>query len=68
MLELKIGPSAVSYILRQAQENINRPGNKKTRQWAGHSFGVGEAVDLVESGYTIKLVMRKRDWKRAKAG
>ena len=29
---------------------------------------VGDAVDLVESGYTIEQVMRKGDWKSAQAG
>jgi DNA-binding TFAR19-related protein (PDSD5 family) len=29
---IKLEPSALSYILRQAQENITRPGNKKPRQ------------------------------------
>jgi site-specific recombinase XerD len=64
----KLEPSAISYILRQAQENITLPGNKKPRQWTGHSFRVGAAVDLVESGYTIEQVMRKGDWKSAQAG
>ena len=64
----KLFSSAVSYILRQAHENITLPGNKKTRQWTGHSFRVGAAVDLVESGYTIEQVMRKGDWKSAQAG
>jgi len=63
----KLEPSAISYILRQAQENITLPGNKKPRQWTGHSFRVGAAVDLVESGYTIEQVMRKGDWKSAQA-
>ena len=63
----KLEPSAVSYILRQVQENITLPGNKKPRQWTGHSFRVGAAVDLVESGYTIEQVMRKGDWKSAQA-
>ena len=61
----KLEPSAISYILRQAQANITLPGNKKPRQWTGHSFRVGAAVDLVESGYTIEQVMRKGDWKSA---
>ena len=64
----KLEPSAVSYILRQVQANITLPGNKKTRQWTGHSFRVGAAVDLVESGYTIEQVMRKGDWKSVQAG
>ena len=63
----KLEPSAISYILRQAQENITLPGNKKPRQWTGHSFRVGAAVDLVESGYSIEQVMRKGDWKSAQA-
>ena len=46
----KLEPSAVSYILRQIQTNITQPSNKKPRQWTGHSFRVGAAVDLVESG------------------
>ena len=65
---VKLEPSAISYILRQAQENITLPGNKKPRQWTGHSFRVGAAVDLVESGYSIEQVMRKGDWKSAQAG
>ena len=64
----KLEPSAISYILRQAQENITLPENKKPRQWTGHSFRVGAAVDLVESGYTIEQVMRKGDWKSVQAG
>ena len=64
----KLEPSAVSYILRQVQANISLPGNKKPRQWTGHSFRVGAAVDLVESGYTIEQVMRKGDWKSVQAG
>jgi len=64
----KLEPSAISYILRQVQVNITLPGNKKPRQWTGHSFRVGAAVDLVESGYTIEQVMRKGDWKSAQAG
>ena len=64
----KLEASAVSYILRQVQANITLPGNKKPRQWTGHSFRVGAAVDLVESGYTIEQVMRKGDWKSAHAG
>jgi site-specific recombinase XerD len=64
----KLEPSAVSYILRQVQANITLPGNKKPRQWTGHSFRVGAAVDLVESGYTIEQVMRKGDWKSVQAG
>ena len=64
----KLEPSAVSYILRQIQANITQPSNKKTRQWTGHSFRVGAAVDLVESGYTIEQVMRKSGWKSAQAG
>ena len=64
----KLEPSAVSYILRQVQTNITLPGNKKPRQWTGHSFRVGAAVDLVESGYTIEQVMRKGDWKSVQAG
>ena len=64
----KLEPSAISYILRQAQENITLPGNKKPRQWTGHSFRVGAAVDLVESGYTIEQVIRKGDWKSVQAG
>ena len=64
----KLEPSAVSYILRQVQANITLPGNKKPRQWTGHSFRVGAAVDLVERGYTIELVMRKGDWKCVQAG
>ncbi|MDB2476855.1 tyrosine-type recombinase/integrase [Alphaproteobacteria bacterium] len=64
----KLEPSAISYILRQVQANITLPGNKKPRQWTGHSFRVGAAVDLVESGYTIEQVMRKGDWKSAHAG
>ena len=64
----KLEPSAVSYILRQVQANITLPGNKKPRQWTGHSFRVGAAVDLVESGYTIEQVMRRGDWKSAQAG
>ena len=64
----KLEPSAVSYILRQVQATITLPGNKKPRQWTGHSFRVGAAVDLVESGYTIEQVMQKGDWKSAQAG
>ena len=64
----KLEPSAVSYILRQVQANITLPGNKKPRQWTGHSFRVGAAVDLVESGYTIEQIMRKGDWKSVQAG
>jgi integrase len=64
----KLEPSAVSYILRQVQANITLPDNKKPRQWTGHSFRVGAAVDLVESGYTIEQVMRKGDWKSVQAG
>ena len=64
----KLEPSAISYILRQVQANITLPGNKKPRQWTGHSFRVGAAVDLVESGYTIEQVMRKGDWKSVQAG
>lgn len=64
----KLEPSAISYILRQVQTNITLPGNKKPRQWTGHSFRVGAAVDLVESGYTIEQVMRKGDWKSVQAG
>ena len=64
----KLEPSAVSYILSQVQANITLPGNKKPRQWTGHSFRVGAAVDLVESGYTIEQVMRKGDWKSMQAG
>ena len=64
----KLEPSAVSYILRQVQANITLPSNKKPRQWTGHSFRVGAAVDLVESGYTIEQVMRKGDWKSVQAG
>jgi len=64
----KLEPSAVSYILRQVQANITLPGNKKPRQWTGHSFRVGAAVDLVESGYTIEQVMRKGNWKSVQAG
>ena len=30
-------PSAISYILWQVQANITLPGNKKPRQWTGHS-------------------------------
>ena len=60
--------SAVSYILRQVQANIALPGNKKPRQWTGHSFRVGAAVDLFESGYTIEKVMRNGDWKSVQAG
>ena len=56
------------YILRQVQATITLPGNKKPRQWTGHSFLVGAAVDPVESGYTIEQVMRKGDWKSAQAG
>lgn len=52
----------------QVQANITLRGNKKPRQWTGHSFRVGAAVDLVESGYTIEQVMRKGDWKSAQAG
>ena len=65
---VKLEPSAISYILRQVQANITLPGNKKPRQWTGHSFRVGAAVDLVESGYTIEQVMRKGDWKSVQAG
>ena len=43
----KLEPSAVSYILRQVQATITLPGNKKPRQWTGHSFRVGAVVDLV---------------------
>ena len=64
----KLEPSAISYILRQVQANITLPGNKKPRQWTGHSFRVGAAVDLVESGSTIEQVMRKGDWKSVQAG
>ena len=64
----KLEPSAISYILQQIQTNITQPSNKKSRQWTGHSFRVGAAVDLVESGYTIEQVMRKGDWKSAQAG
>ena len=64
----KLEPSAISYILRQVQANITLPGNKKPRQWTGHSFRVGAAVDLVESGYTIEQVMQKGDWKSVEAG
>jgi site-specific recombinase XerD len=64
----KLEPSAISYILRQIQTNITQPSNKKPRQWTGHSFRVGAAVDLVESGYSIEQVMRKGDWKSAQAG
>ena len=64
----RLEPSAVSYILRQVQANITLPGNKKPRQWTGHSFRVGAAVDLVESGYTIEQVMRKGDRKSVEAG
>jgi site-specific recombinase XerD len=64
----KLEPSAISYILRQVQANITLPGNKKPRQWTGHSFRVGAAVDLVESGYTIEQVMRRGDWKSVQAG
>ena len=64
----KLEPSAISYILRQIQATVTLPGNKKPRQWTGHSFRVGAAVDLVESGYTIEQVMRKGDWKSAQAG
>jgi site-specific recombinase XerD len=64
----KLEPSAISYILRQVQANITLPGNRKPRQWTGHSFRVGAAVDLVERGYTIEQVMRKGDWKSAQAG
>ena len=65
---VKLEPSAVSYILRQVQANITLPGSKKLRQWTGHSFRVGAAVDLVESGYTIEQVMQKGDWKSVQAG
>ena len=64
----KLEPSAISYILRQIQTNITHPSNKNPRQWTGHSFRVGAAVDLVESGYTIEQVMRKGDWRSAQAG
>ena len=64
----KLEPSATSYILRQVQANITLPDNEKPRQWTGHSFRVGAAVDLVESGYTIEQVMRKGDWKSVQAG
>ena len=64
----KLEPSAVSDILRQVQANITLPGNKKPRQSTGHSFRVGTAVDLLESGYTIEQVMRKGDWKSVQAG
>ena len=64
----KLEPSAISYILRQIQTNITQPSNKNPRQWTGHSFRVGAAVDLVESGYTIEQVMRKGDWRSAQAG
>ena len=64
----KLEPSAISYILCQVQANITLPGNKKPRQWTGHSFRVGAAVDLVESGYTIEQVMRRGDWKSVQAG
>ena len=50
------------------QANITLPGNKKPRQWTGHSLRVGAAVDLVESGYTIEQVMRRGDWRSAQAG
>ena len=63
----KLEPSAVSYILRQVQASITLSGNKKPRQWTGHSFRVGAAVDLVESGYTIERVMRMGDWKSTQA-
>ncbi|MDA8654341.1 tyrosine-type recombinase/integrase [Alphaproteobacteria bacterium] len=63
----RLEPSAISYILRQVQANITLPENKKPRQWTGHSFRVGAAIDLVESGYTIEQVMRKGDWKSAQA-
>ena len=63
-----LAPSAISYILRQVQANITLPGNKKPRQWTGHSFRLGAAVDLVENGYTIEQVMRKGDWRSVQAG
>jgi hypothetical protein len=65
---LSLEPLAVSYILRQIQTNISLPRNKKPRQWTGHLFRVGAAVDLVESGYTIEQVMRKSDWKSLQLG
>ena len=64
----KLEPSAISYIVRQVQANITLPGNKRPRQWTGHSFRVGSAVELVESGYTIGQVMRRGDWKSVLAG
>ena len=67
-IKVKLEQSTVSYILRQAQENITRPGNRIPCQWTGYSFRVGAAVDLVESGYTIEQVMRKGDWKSVQAG
>ena len=58
----KLEPSAIGYILRKIQTNLTLSENKKPRQWTGHSFRVGAAVDLVESGSTIEQVMRKGDW------
>ena len=54
-------------ILRKIQASLTLPENKKPRQWTGHSFRVGAAVDLVERGYTIEQVMRKGDWKSVRS-
>ena len=63
----KLEPSAIGYILRNIQASLTLPENKKPRQWTGHSFRVGAAVDLVERGYTIEQVMRKGDWKSVRS-
>lgn len=63
----KLEPSAIGYILRKIQTSLTLPENKKPRQWTGHSFSVGAAVDLVERGYTIEQVMRKGDWKSVRS-
>lgn len=56
-----LNPSSVNSILKKLQKSINAATYKQLL--SGHSFRVGAALDLLDSGETIEKIMLIGDWK-----
>jgi integrase len=55
-----LNPASISTILKALQKGLNMDSNEQPL--SGHSFRVGAALDLLEQGEPLEIIMLKGGW------